>query len=194
MDYDEKQPYNHYAGKHILTLILEQLHKVIRTCPQCDEEFPSRANYCPYCGNDIRAIIEERTERLKKATEELLSLPPTLTPEEQERKWGYVFPSSGIYIYYHPHEKYKIGKAENVIRRMAKHECSAPSAELLHVIETSDLDWCERFLHERFRHRRIHPNHEYFDLDGNDIRWLFSIKVLDPPRSEAAQLNLLDLL
>jgi hypothetical protein len=109
-------------------------------------------------------------------------------------KEGFIFPVTGIYIYHHPYEGYKIGKAEIVPRRIAKHTCAAPSLTLLHVIETSDLDWCERFLHERYRHCRKYPNHEYFDLAIEDLHWLFSIKVLEPPRSEATQHSLLDLL
>lgn len=105
-----------------------------------------------------------------------------------------IFANFGIYIYYHPYEGYKIGKAENVIRRMVKHECSAPSLELLHVIETSDLDWCERFLHQRYARQRIYSNHEYFNLHYFDLHWLLSVKVLDPPRTEAQQHSLLDLL
>lgn len=105
-----------------------------------------------------------------------------------------VFPNYGIYVYYHPYEGYKIGQAENVMRRMSKHECSAPSSELLHVIETSDLDWCEGFLHGKFQRQRKFANHEYFDLSRYDLHWLFSIKVLERPKSIANQMSLLDLL
>lgn len=106
------------------------------------------------------------------------------------------FPSSGIYIYHHPYEGYKIGKAENVFRRMVKHLCSAPASELLYVIESSDINWAERFIQSRYDHRRRHANHEYFDLTLDDLAWLFSIKVLEPPRMGdlGAQLSLLDLL
>ena len=107
-----------------------------------------------------------------------------------------IFPTTGIYIYYHPYEGYKIGQAENIPRRMEKHYCSAPSAKLLHVIETSDLDWCERFIHNE-RHikpTRRRSNHEYFDLDGSHLLWLFSIDELNRPKSIGDQLSLLDLL
>jgi len=105
-----------------------------------------------------------------------------------------IFPNYGVYIYYHPYEGYKIGQAENIVRRMAKHACSAPSSELLHVIETPDMDWCEGFLHNKFQRQRKFANHEYFDLSYRDLHWLFSIAFLERPKSIANQLSLLDLL
>lgn len=105
-----------------------------------------------------------------------------------------IFPSTGIYIYFHPYEGYKIGQAENISRRMDKHWCSAPAAKLLHVIETNDLDWCEKFIHDRFYRWRRHSNHEYFDLTSEHLAWLFGIEVLNKPKTLVDQHSLLDLL
>lgn len=104
------------------------------------------------------------------------------------------FPSTGIYIYYHPYEGYKIGLAENVPRRIDQHRCAAPSLEVLHVIETANLDWCERFIHGKFARWRKQRNHEYFDLHWIHLSWLFGIDVLNPPKSMGDQLSLLELL
>lgn len=104
------------------------------------------------------------------------------------------FPATGIYIYHHPYEGYKVGQAENVPRRMDKHWTSAPSSTLLHVIETSNLDWCERFIHKRYDRQRRHDNREYFDLNSKHLAWIFSIDELEQPKSIGDQMSLLELL
>lgn len=104
----------------------------------------------------------------------------------------YVPPMTGIYIYFHAAEKYKIGKAENISRRIAQHMTTAPSLRLIHVIETTNLDWCEGFLHRKFAHKRLKG--EYFDLGIDDLMWLCSLKVMPKPSSISAQLSLLDFL
>lgn len=201
-----------FAYEHVFGLILKTLAAYFNICGKCGAPNTSHpltvldelalVQFCSNCGHDMRGDQQERRrETVGYLVPEALQVYDDLTDGDPEKakeildqKIEDAFPAYGIYIYHHPHEGYKIGKAENVTRRMAKHLCSAPSSVLLHVIETSDLDWCERFLHDRFRHRRIYSNHEYFNLTLEDILWLFSIRVLEPPRSEATQHSLLDLL
>lgn len=187
---------NKYAGKHLVDLALEECLAQAYACDQCGHVTKYRDKYCGDCGHFVEP---EKTARIGAIINSLRSISPDTehvrpTPEQRREMDNYVFPVMGIYIYHHPYEGYKIGQAENISRRMGKHLCSAPSSELLHVIETSDLDWCERFLHNKFRQQRIRANHEYFDLSRDDLDWLFSIKVLEPPRTLDAQLSLLDLL
>lgn len=185
------QEWNHIAGGHIIDRWVARVIEAVCTCPDCGVTSPLRANYCIGCGCDVGGA---KKIKLAEVLQDIQSLSGGLSDEQKKQKFEHVFPSMGIYIYYHPYEKYKIGQAEIVARRISKHECAAPSLVLLHVIETSDLNWCERFLHNKFRHCRIHANHEYFNLDEDDLDWLFSIKVLEPPRTLDAQLSLLDLL
>jgi len=201
------EKYNKYAGKHMVDLAtVIAFQNCIDVCEQCRYVTRHPDKYCSRCG----AWLEEIKNRKSNALIKILrgdnsgwldlgmQVPDIdrspLSEQEKMDREDFIFPSTGIYIYFHPHEGYKIGQAENVLRRMEKHLCSAPSSELLHVIETSDLNWCERFLHNKFRHRRIHDNHEYFWLTIDDLDWLFSIKVLEPPRNIDAQMSLLDLL
>lgn len=183
--------YNKYARNHLIELAVENVRRAALTCQRCECVAPPGSSYCPMCGFDLIPHRDECIEAINALSQKLEGM-PTLSNGMTE---GHVFPTSGIYIYYHPYEKYKIGKGEKIVqRRIPTHQTSAPSLELLHVIETSDLDWCEKFLHERFRHRRIWSNHEYFDLAPEDLLWLFAIKVLEPPRNEVTQHSLLDLL
>ena len=142
------------------------------------------SSFCHQCG----AVIPEWHKDFILRGFEIITNPTRMAQED-------VLPSYGVYIYYHDTEGYKIGQAENIPRRMLKHECSAPSLEVLHVIETSNLIWAEKFVHRKFALRRRVSNHEYFDLTYSDLAWIFSTKILNPPPKIAAdQLNMLDLL
>lgn len=76
-----------------------------------------------------------------------------------------ILPHSGIYI----------------SNRFRKHLCTAPAAKMLHVIETNDIDWCEKLIHRRFNYCRRVSNHEHFDLDRYDLALLFSCDRVDNP-------------
>jgi len=181
--------WNAQAIRHMVERLWSVIEISLCRCTDCGSVMALNAKYCPQCGQCVSskkaAVFDGLATAAKQAFLEFDGI-----DDETET----VFPSGGIYIYFHSTEGYKIGQAENVPRRMLKHQCSAPSLDLLHVIETSDLDWTERFIHKRYAHRRRHTNHEYFDLTYSDLSWLFSVKVLEPPRSHDAQMSLLDLL
>lgn len=183
-------------GSHAVSHIMERMWAIqeicLSRCNRCSSIAPLDAKYCPQCGNYmLDTKLEMYSEWRALATS---SLDEYVKGEGGEVPTEEVFPTHGVYIYYHSIEGYKIGQAENVPRRLLKHECSAPSLELLHVIETSDLDWAEKFIHNKYARRRRASNHEYFDLTFGDLAWLFSVRVLEPPRTHDAQMSLLDLL
>jgi len=186
---------NPYAFKHMEALLFHDCYTLFVVCHACNLVQNANNKYCPDCG---RFVVEDISEGLERYSKELRTWKEILLSKAKSAPSipaKYVFPISGVYIYFHPYERYKIGKGEKITqRRIPTHQTTGPSLELLHVIETSDIDWCEHFLHNRFRHRRIWPNREYFDLTKVDLEWLFRIKVLEPPRSEIAQLRLLELL
>ncbi len=175
------------AALHMIGRMYDVIRIDLCRCPHCDAISSITARYCSQCAWDMS---EQKTQFLGELRQQVEQVVDGLPNNERID----VLPSCGVYVYYHPTEEYKIGQAENIPRRMLKHECSAPSLELLHVIETSDLDWTERFIHKRYAHRRRASNHEYFDLTYGDLAWLFSVKVLNPPTTLDAQMSLLDLL
>ncbi len=184
------------AALHIYDRVGVEILRYATRCDNCLVPTPPwpPANFCPGCG---RMIPEgEQQRRIDDWIAAAKASGVEDESDEVPRDTDDLFPAYGIYIYYHSIEGYKIGKAENVMRRLLKHECSAPSLELLHVIESSDLGWAERFIHTRFAGRRRVSNHEYFDLTYSDLVWLFGTKVLDPPRmgDTDAQRSFLDLL
>lgn len=191
--------YSPTGGKHLGDLMIRRMINTAIACSNCGKVPDSEDTYCSGCGNyvadNILSGMTTAVNNIIEACNSPFGLNFLLTEEQVKLKEEYVPPSCGVYIYYHPYEQYKIGKGEKILtRRLPTHRCSAPSLELLHVIETADQDWLEVFLHKKFQHRRIRPNHEYFALTEGDLDWLFRIRVLDPPRSIAEQMTLLELL
>jgi len=185
-------------NKYVLVHLCRRHREMVKNlrmgrCDACRLVTHPDAKYCERCGSELYVSQDDIGHSIRSFWEASWSVFPLLE-ELYEGMGDEVLPASGVYIYYHPTEGYKIGQAENVPRRLMKHECSAPSLELLHVIETSDLDWAERFVHKKFAHRKRMSNHEYFDLTLSDMVWLFSTRVLNPPRSIGDQLSLLDLI
>lgn len=182
---------NSRAAIHLDNLHRQSLHDLCVICRQCMSVQEHRNIYCSKCGrwviDDILNGLREYTYHLAKWIEMLESKAATTPPQIEQP-----FPIDGVYIYFHPYERYKIGKAVNVLNRMEDHRTSARSLELLHVIKTSDRNWCEGFLQSKYKRKRI--GGEYFDLGMEDLMWLFAVDVLEPPRGIAAQLRLLDLL
>lgn len=186
------------AEQHLIDVINARLDRRRGECGNCGAVSERGAKYCFGCGDDDIAGQHERRAALSRASYDAWVLQAQKTdwykPPPPLSDFPNILPNAGIYVLYHKFEGYKIGQAEDVRRRVETLKCSAPSLQLLHVVETSDMDWCERFLHGRFRHRRKARNREYFRLTTDDLEWLFEINVLEPPKSEFEQLTLLELL
>lgn len=74
-------------------------------------------------------------------------------------------------------QHYKIGKAQNVDNRVAQISPKTPlPVSLIHSIESDDMTWVERWLHQRFANYRA--NGEWFNLPAAALSWLLDIKVL----------------
>lgn len=186
------------AEMHLLVLWKARLDRIYGECPNCHAPSAPDAQYCFGCGDFIAGIRIDRHREWEEEKSRWGWIEEYTSTDDyksiQAIKETYVFPNSGIYILYHEHEGYKIGQAEDIRKRVDTLRCAAPSLQLLHVIETLDMDWCERFLHDRFRHRRKRRSREYFQLTDQDLMWLFEVFVLEPPRSIADQLSLMELL
>lgn len=66
---------------------------------------------------------------------------------------------------------YKIGLSKNVDKRITKIAPKMPfEVELVHTIETDDMEKAERFLHEKFADKRTKG--EWFELDEADMAWI----------------------
>lgn len=191
--------FNPYADQHLCVITKAMVDRIKGECSNCGAPAGIDAQYCFGCGhfvvderNDLQRTWDDYWTWFQEHNKDWLKSEEMLAAEAFRA--SFVFPNTGVYVLYHKEEGYKIGLAEDVRERVRTLRCAAPSLELLHVVETSDLDWCEHFLHSRYAHRRRRKNREYFNLAKDDLEWLFSIYVLEPPRSIAQQLSLLDLL
>jgi hypothetical protein len=87
---------------------------------------------------------------------------------------------------------YKIGKAENVRRRLDQLQTGNPgNLKVMHVIETDDISWLEGFLHNSLSRKRC--NGEWFRLDKKELDLILGIKSLNRPRRVEDQVNLISL-
>jgi len=66
--------------------------------------------------------------------------------------------------------RYKIGKADNVERRLATFQTADPQIRVVHVIPTRDAYGLEAYLHERFAGQRIWADREWFQLRPEDVQ------------------------
>lgn len=65
--------------------------------------------------------------------------------------------------------RYKIGKADNVERRLETFRTADPQIRVVRVIPTSDPFWLEAALHRKYAHCRIWPDHEWFMLSPREV-------------------------
>lgn len=102
----------------------------------------------------------QKDEKLLKLLPEAASLVTAKLSQNQKDGFVYLL-KSGIF--------YKIGRSENVVRRISEIKVTLPEAvELIHAIKTDDPSGIERYWHRRFESRR--RNGEWFALDAKDIR------------------------
>lgn len=74
-------------------------------------------------------------------------------------------------------QHYKIGKTQNVDNRVAQISPKTPlPVSHIHTIESDDMGWVERWLHQKFANYRT--NGEWFSLPPAALNWLLGIKVL----------------
>ena len=188
---------NKYAANHLLGFVLVRTQVRFLVCEKCRKHFMPDYEfaYCGHCGHYMLPGREARSEEMKAHIEYVAEkyIKQFMTEDERINQNQFVFPNTGIYIMFNG-EHYKIGKSEDVRQRFQTFSCAELLIELLHVIETSDLTWCERFLHQRYRAKRIRMDREWFTLDQIDLEWLFNQKVIEPPKTIQSQMALLDLL
>ena len=90
-----------------------------------------------------------------------------INPPPKKKKIGYVYLiKSGDY--------HKIGLTRRNPRTRLKELTTPEGVSLVHVIETTDPEGCEKFLHEEFKHQRA--EREWFKLDKEDVEWIKQIK------------------
>lgn len=76
---------------------------------------------------------------------------------------------------------YKIGKTITLNQRMAQLRIQLPEKpEIVHTIESNDIDWVERHWHKHFASKR--RNGEWFRLTPDDVDELKAIKRMDVER------------
>lgn len=114
------------------------------------------------------------------------------------------FPDAGVYLLYFNEygasglgllrSAYKIGLSDRIRKRWMTLQTGTPiELKPIHVIETNDLDWCESWLHNAMRSRRIYSDHEWFALSIDDIKSLLEISLLNKPVTARDQRRMLDL-
>jgi len=91
----------------------------------------------------------------------LLDLPP------QKKRMGYVYLiKSDRY--------YKIGLTRRDPDVRLKEITTPKGTTLIHIIETTDPEGLEQFLHKEFKEKRA--EREWFKLDAEDIAWIKQLK------------------
>ncbi|HTK03220.1 MAG TPA: GIY-YIG nuclease family protein [Alphaproteobacteria bacterium] len=68
---------------------------------------------------------------------------------------------------------YKIGKTKDLARRIKQLRQPSNREELIHSIETDDIDGVEKYWHDRFEIKRLYssePQDEWFDLNTSDVK------------------------
>lgn len=94
---------------------------------------------------------------------------------ERRSKAGY------IYLFESYDGFYKIGQAKNPSMRIK--EITMPyRPKLIHKMPVSDMDWAEKYLHNKFAHRRV--DGEWFNLSSQDVFWIMSRKTLQYDQTE----------
>ena len=79
------------------------------------------------------------------------------------------------YVYLIKSGKYhKIGLTKRNPQSRIRELSTPEGVTLIHVIETSDPDGCEAFLHDIFRDKRA--EREWFNLDESDVEFIKNMK------------------
>lgn len=74
--------------------------------------------------------------------------------------------------------RYKIGSTTDLDKRLLALQSFSPVAlEVLAVIECSDIEKAEAWLHTKFASCRHHS--EWFDLSDDDVQWIMSLTSLE---------------
>lgn len=74
-------------------------------------------------------------------------------------------------------EYYKIGRSKDVTKRLESIGLLMPiTPTLIHTIKTDDMEYAERYMHERFAECRV--NGEWFALTDAQIEWICSVTEL----------------
>jgi hypothetical protein len=90
-----------------------------------------------------------------------------INPPPKKMKVGYVYLiKSGKY--------HKIGLTRRDPRTRLKEITTPEGVSLVHVIETSDPEGLEQFLHNEFADKRA--EREWFNLNEEDIKWICEMK------------------
>jgi hypothetical protein len=90
-----------------------------------------------------------------------------ISPPPKKKRTGYVYLiKSGIY--------HKIGLTRRKPETRLKEITTPEGVSMVHVIETSDPEGLEQFLHNEFKDKRA--EREWFRLDEEDVEWIKAIK------------------
>ncbi len=78
-----------------------------------------------------------------------------------------------VYVMYSPTRGlYKIGKADDIESRHRTFKTVEPDIEVTLRFESDSPFTLEASLHDKFRHKRVWADHEWFRLEPGDLRWL----------------------
>ena len=90
-----------------------------------------------------------------------------ISPPPKKKRMGYVYLiKSGDY--------HKIGLTRRNPETRLKELTTPEGVSMVHVIETTDPEGLEKFLHNEFRHKRA--EREWFRLDEEDVEWIKQVK------------------
>jgi len=86
---------------------------------------------------------------------------------------GYVYLLKYVDNKYKWNNSFKIGKAENIQRRLKKYKYKV---KLLHTIFSNDYDYAEVIMHREYLRKLVNCSTENFLLNKNDIKKIKKIK------------------
>jgi hypothetical protein len=133
-----------------------------------DPNFPSYKTYESNFGAKDNIIWELRLWVVENADASLLELLPTGRPKIVPRTSRKAAPSEGYVYLLQSGQHYKIGRSDELEKRVKQISIALPeSVKLAHAIRTDDPPGIEAYWHRRFADRRA--NGEWFKLTPADV-------------------------
>jgi len=132
--------------------------------------FPSHNVFASHFGSKSGVISALREKAIKEGDRELVSMLPEIQKtSDQEKNKRHDTGADGYVYLLKSGSHFKIGRSENVEKRIKQISVSLPEkVELVHVIRTDDTAGIEAYWHRRFAESRA--NGEWFNLSLADVR------------------------
>jgi hypothetical protein len=138
----------------------------MRLCRTSDTTFPNTGTISGHFPTKTDLVEGLRKLAITDGYDDLLPMLPN-KPQARERRQAAV--KEGFVYLLKSGDHYKIGRSDELERRMREVRISLPeTVTLVHAIRTDDPPGIEVYWHRRFNDRRA--NGEWFRLTGDDVR------------------------